>query len=1678
MVAIFTGAGTGFERGSGSVLGGSGLLGSASFGRSGEQVFLNAANGNLLINRQDEFLVGRGPDAGVGRTYNSLGNQSDDNGDNWLQSTDRRVFGLTGTLNSWGSTIKRRSGDGSEISYGWDGTSYVATDGAGSFDRLSYNGASWTWTDGDSRVTESYAAYGSYWRITSQSDTSGNSLTFGYTGDKLTTLTTANGETLTYTWSGNHISAVDSGDGTLTRYYYDGYDRLSRVDIELTGGGSVYSTSYTYHGSSKLVASISETDGSYIAISYDGYNRVISLAQTVAAGVTRTTTLYYSAGYTDVTDPTGAVTRLEYANGNFAAPVEVWGSGNVDRQPATIDGHAATQFTVQVTGNWTGISHGINAAAGETITFGLTLQAVGVYTTQDLGLYGDAEGWGSANISSARIVSGPGQIEQLEGGIWRVSGLSSTTGTRVEITRTFKQAQTGGAYIYVDNPGGYRAGMSLVVADAELTRSMTAVDPGTMTGGSWYIGGVSRAPAGTLDGSPAYQYTVTDSGWAGTAIWQRVNAGDRMSYSISLQAVSGGATSQTLGLWGESSGWGLPADSTARIISGPGTLSRTAGGLWTVDGLSTSQATRIEIVRTYDRAEVSGSYLYFDYPGGFRVGQTLIAGAPYVVRQAGYDAQARQLTKITTAYGTAQAQTVQFGYNANGDLTSVTDGLGNTTSYTYDANGNQLTATDRLGNVVTRTYSATNQLLTETRTGSDKDSAAAAHTTRYVYDSANRLVYTVSAEGQVTRNWYDGYGQLYFVSEFPDHRYDLSGLAANQAPSQSQLDGWCAGLGDTASSQVTYMLRDARGNLTQRLRGSANNNYASYNGWGGYTHEYYTYDSAGRLLSSVVAGQNTQYYVYDGLNRLVSQTDVNGGTTSIVFADTATQTVITLANGFVQTSTYNKAGELISFTESGDFVEGGTAQYGYDKNGRLRMMADATGRKFYYLYDKAGRKVADIVENGETTEYRYDANGRLVATVHYMLWTSGMAQIADLNSNVDIASVRPNPNGSDLWTWSVYDKEGRLIEAIEGDGSVTAYEYDASGRLVKTTSYANRLAGWQIAGFQAAAPSGLVLPASDVKDSVARIFYDKDGRKIGALDGEGYLTRTIYDGSGRKVQEIAYANITSAALRASGTLQNLIDSAGTSANDRSTRYVYDGQDLLRFTIDALNHVTEYVYEDSSWLWSAFGPVRQTTRYAGAIGALSSYSYASVKSAVAALASDPANRTSYAVYDSAARLAYSIDAGGAVVGYSYDSRGQMVRKVEYATLRPTSSLPSKGDMDSWVASYPTANDRVTRYYYSARGELRFAIDAEGYVTRTDYDAEGRVSATLRWDNAVSANDGWTIATVSNAQSGDYTVSNSYYDVSGRLTLTTNNAGLWHRHYYYANGLLAWDILSEGGQDDSRTYYVYDAAGRKAAEYAAHGTAEQAITTYTYNGLGDLIAVSDPNAHTTSFEYDHAGRVIRQANAYGSPTVFEYNAFGEVTRTINARGFSTYSEYDQAGRVTSVVDALNYTTTTRYTAFGEVASVTRGAAVTSFGYDKLGRAVTATDAEGGIETSGYDAFGNRIRLVNKLGGITDYSYDRRGLLAEERVQAILDGSGNVVTAAFSRNRYEYDARGNVVHRIEAYGLAEQRDSWFEYDKANRLTSKWGEAVSVGLSQAMATPREYYRYDTRGNLVETID
>src|SRR6266511_3102537 len=109
MAAIVSGASLGLSNSSATVLGAQGRIGPAPQGGSGERVYVNAASGNLVLQRQDEVLLGTGADVSLLRTYNSQGLLNDDNGDNWRLGVYKRVYNLTGTVNTAGSTVDRKS---------------------------------------------------------------------------------------------------------------------------------------------------------------------------------------------------------------------------------------------------------------------------------------------------------------------------------------------------------------------------------------------------------------------------------------------------------------------------------------------------------------------------------------------------------------------------------------------------------------------------------------------------------------------------------------------------------------------------------------------------------------------------------------------------------------------------------------------------------------------------------------------------------------------------------------------------------------------------------------------------------------------------------------------------------------------------------------------------------------------------------------------------------------------------------------------------------------------------------------------------------------------------------------------------------------------------------------------------------------------------------------------------------------------------------------------------------------------------------------------------------------------------------------------------------------------------------------------------------------------------------
>ena len=98
MVAIVGGVGLGLDRSSATVLGKigqQGELGDPTFNRFGENVTVNAATGNLMIERNDEILIGRGLDDVISHDYNSLSaNQGYGAQHSWQFNDSRCVTGL------------------------------------------------------------------------------------------------------------------------------------------------------------------------------------------------------------------------------------------------------------------------------------------------------------------------------------------------------------------------------------------------------------------------------------------------------------------------------------------------------------------------------------------------------------------------------------------------------------------------------------------------------------------------------------------------------------------------------------------------------------------------------------------------------------------------------------------------------------------------------------------------------------------------------------------------------------------------------------------------------------------------------------------------------------------------------------------------------------------------------------------------------------------------------------------------------------------------------------------------------------------------------------------------------------------------------------------------------------------------------------------------------------------------------------------------------------------------------------------------------------------------------------------------------------------------------------------------------------------------------------------------
>jgi RHS repeat-associated protein len=231
-----------------------------------------------------------------------------------------------------------------------------------------------------------------------------------------------------------------------------------------------------------------------------------------------------------------------------------------------------------------------------------------------------------------------------------------------------------------------------------------------------------------------------------------------------------------------------------------------------------------------------------------------------------------------------------------------------------------------------------------------------------------------------------------------------------------------------------------------------------------------------------------------------------------------------------------------------------------------------------------------------------------------------------------------------------------------------------------------------------------------------------------------------------------------------------------------------------------------------------------------------------------------------------------------------------------------------------------------------------------------------------------------------------------------------------------------------------------------------------TSYTYDGNGNQLTVTDAAGNTTTSHYDSANRVFQ--------VDYPAETGGIVSR---------YTYYDGLGRKLQENDEAGVATAYTYDFRGLLLSVTLAAgtpqqAITVYTYDELGNEITQADTAGHTTTFQYDALGRRIGRTLPGGQQEGFAYDVSGNPTNHTTF-----SGVVITNFYDvDNRltncsapgyqaiYAYSPTGLRTNMVDASGTTA-----YYYNSLSELTNKtvkWNGQPQVALN---------YLYDALGCL-----
>lgn len=291
----------------------------------------------------------------------------------------------------------------------------------------------------------------------------------------------------------------------------------------------------------------------------------------------------------------------------------------------------------------------------------------------------------------------------------------------------------------------------------------------------------------------------------------------------------------------------------------------------------------------------------------------------------------------------------------------------------------------------------------------------------------------------------------------------------------------------------------------------------------------------------------------------------------------------------------------------------------------------------------------------------------------------------------------------------------------------------------------------------------------------------------------------------------------------------------------------------------------------------------------------------------------------------------------------------------------------------------------------------------------------------------------------------------YDGIGRIkTMTEPNGEQTVHHYmrdtngagYQGTGGLLHVRVDEKGHARHQVTDPFgnlirlrDFSGNSNSNYSLYGE-----TSYSYDIRANLVGIVDDQGNTTAYSYDALGRMTEMDDPDTGLWRYTHNVVGNVVDQIDARGVRTSMWYDDLGRVTRKT-------------WSKPAGVAQSDPVT-YTYDQtadgIGHLTQMDDADGSTLLLRYDPRGRVVRRIRRFAGRfagldqpDDYEvrtlYDTADRVVQQKYP-----DGEIVRTGYSKR--------HLPTRMDAYQPI-RRDAF----EGSSLPAGWTKSGSVSVSNS---------------------